>query len=168
MSTYSGIVTKVANNPWQDKVLYSFQIDSENYRWFRTGEDPTGLAVGEAIQFEQEGNDKVDPKAIKRISADEITKTEPAAAKAYAPKTTAASRNNYWEEKQVFEREMQPVWDWGRARSDAARVVQAAFTTGALEFPASANKSKRLALIVATLHEVTKELIDKEKEIKGA
>ena len=57
-------------------------------------------------------------------------------------------------------------WDWGRARSDAARLVQTALVTGALEFPKSANNAKRMGLLTAFLHEVTQELINKEQDLK--
>ena len=82
------------------------------------------------------------------------------------PKPIVAARADYWGEKAKFEKVMQPVWDWGRARSDAARVVEAALHSGALEFPKSATVAKRLGLLVDYVHEVTTMLVDAEKELK--
>ena len=97
-----------------------------------------------------------------RVSKGMVNKVESLA----QPKVTFKARADYWGDKAKFEETMQPIWDWGRARSDAARVVQAALETGALEFPKSAAVPKRLGLLVDYLHEVTTMLVDAEKELK--
>ena len=165
---YVGTVTKVSDVDFKGTKLWSFQIDTTD-QWFRTGVKEPGVAVGAHIRFAHTGEptDKVDPTAIEEISADEKGQA-PAPVKVSAPVRGRNLRENYWQDKAEFERTMQPVWDWGRARSDAGRVVAAALTSGAIEFPKSKAVAKRLDMLVDFVHEVTQQLLEKEQEIKAS
>lgn len=157
----TGTVSKVAVNDWGKSKLHSFQLEEYPNEWFRTGEKELGFKEGETIKFEKVGA-KIDPEKVTKIKATEIT---PPSQTRPEVKSQTAPRQNYWDKKAEFEAKMQPVWDWGRARSDAAVVLGAAISSGALTFPEKAARAKRLELLTDMLHNLTEDLLEKEEEI---
>jgi hypothetical protein len=150
MQTYEGILKNKSERPWNDVMLYSFQLEGESI-WFRTGQKALTIEVGQAIKF------SADPQT-KKVDLDsmELSTAAPTPAGTKPTGSTSTTREDYWAARERHDMTRS-------ARADATRIVCAALAHDHLPHASNTPKGKRLDLLVGYVKEITEELIKYEQ-----
>lgn len=148
----SGTVVEVSEKPWEGKhgpiTLYSFKVNSSS-QWFRTGTKKPPIEQGQSIEFVAEGQN-ADINTIK-------VSDKPAAAQAPARKqaTSGGSRDDYWSNKEDFDKNVRdPRISFAASRNSAVQVVCAALSGDVLSF-GSVSKGAKLDMFLDYVDQVT-------------
>ena len=156
---WSGRVTKVSEREWGTKMIYSWQIEGTS-QWFRS-ETNLGVEEDKCYTFEGESAQKI--TSAEETAPEEIKAAAEARKNDVVPPTSSP---DYWRWKQMRDLELEKVFKWRDARSDAARIVCTALETGALSF-GQAKVADKLDLLRGFVHTTTKDLI-RDMEIEHA
>lgn len=170
---YVGFVSEVSANPWADKdsgqsvTLHSFRIESENI-WFRTGTTDPGLSVGDCVKFTAK-RQKVDLDTLGPAQASEVEaeaeKQAPAPAAASSSRAPTMSRNDYWTEKDRYDKAVrQPLIAYQSARRDAVDVVVAALEADILTL--GQKKADKLELLCGYVDQVRDRFLEQYENVQ--
>jgi hypothetical protein len=160
MYSGTGTVTTVSAKPFTDKwgkniTLYSFQIGGDQ-AWYRTGTNEPPCKEGDIINFvfEQQGNNKkVDPSSINVTGQGNVP--TPQAQPARAASSGGNSRDDYWKQKEAYDKEVtQPRISYAAAQKNAVQIVKTALECDALGF-GSAKKADKMEMLLNYVDEVT-------------
>lgn len=155
----SGYVNFVGEKEWKGRngmvTLYSFRIEGDD-TYYRTGQTNPEVAKGQFVKFT--ANDQnVDMSSIQRGDV----KQEAPATKAQG---NVGNRNDYWVEKDRYDKEVvQPRIAYCAARRDAIAITKALFEGGILKPATKANE--RVPGFLAVVAQVTDDLLTHQIEV---
>lgn len=161
-----GQVAQVSAKPFTDKwgkniTLYSFQLNGDN-SWYRTGTNPPPCEQGQMITFtfEQQGNNKkVDINSIQAGQGAPVAQAPQAVQPAVAPSRRASgganSRDDYWANKETYDKEVtQPRISYAAAQKSAVAIVTTALANDVIGF-GNAKKADKMEMLLEYVDEIT-------------
>ena len=162
MEAVQGTVSDVSSKEWQDKLLWSFQVDGDK-RYFRTGEKKPNFSVGDLVKFEFEQKGKsnaVQFNTIKSKKGDGSYTPKPKPSyNGGGFKKKSNSRDDYWENKDKYDKQVtQPMIHLQSATNAAINLVAAAVQAECSPLPKSGKKEEKFEAYKAIVLKVADEL----------
>ena len=150
-----GMVTSVAERPWNGKVLYNLRLNDGKVYGFGTTRPQVNS--GDQVEFEAtEKNGYMNAKngtlRVVRKGSEQTVQGTPAAQVSYAA-SEGAGKNRYWENKEARDLLNDKLRNVGAARNTAIAFIDVLVKAGALKLPAK--EAGKQEALTALLHELT-------------